>query len=103
MTKKSSKFSTSGIVKVGRLRGSSITSIRGTPAIVRTSIDKVKEAIKVGKVTANFSFSAENDDELDFNTDDEIEITKNESLEWYEGRLNGKIGIFPKSYVSDIY
>jgi hypothetical protein len=87
-----------------RLRGSSITSKRRIPAIVRNSIEKNSQvAVQIVQVKARFSFDAENPDELDFHTGDVIEILNDESGDWWKGRLNNKVGIFPKSYAGDVF
>jgi hypothetical protein len=86
-----------------RLRGSSVTSKRGTPAIVRNSIERSKAtAVKEVQVTARFSFDAEADDELSFRSGDVISIIHEASEDWWEGSLGGKSGIFPKNYATDI-
>ena len=80
-----------------------MTSKRGTPAIVRNSIERSKAtAVKEVLVTARFSFDAEADDELSFRSGDVISIIHEASEDWWEGSLGGKSGIFPKNYATDI-
>ena len=96
--------SSSSIVKSNsgsRLRGSSITAKRGTPDVVRRSLEK-HSAVKSVKVKARFSFDAQASDELEIHTGDIVEIVKAEG-DWWEGKLKGKQGIFPKSYAGDVF
>ena len=86
----------------GRLRGSSITAQRGTPGIVRRSLEQRQSAVQSVKVKTRYSFDAQAADELEIHTGDVVEIIKDEG-DWWEGRLKGKTGIFPKSYAGDVF
>ncbi|KAJ8315331.1 hypothetical protein KUTeg_007481 [Tegillarca granosa] len=54
-------------------------------------------AKKKAKVT--FSYEPENDDELKLEVGEIVEILKQEEEGWWEGSLNGKIGMFPSNFV----
>ena len=85
------------------LRGSSLSARRGTPAIVRDSIEKAQEMqLEAKQVKAIYSFDAEANDELSFECGAIITIVSDASKDWWEGTLDGRTGIFPKSYVSSI-
>ncbi|KAL6070720.1 Mitogen-activated protein kinase kinase kinase mlk-1 [Balamuthia mandrillaris] len=49
---------------------------------------------------ALYDFAAETEDELPFKTGDVIKLVECEDLAaWWQGELNGKVGLFPSSYV----
>jgi hypothetical protein len=50
-------------------------------------------------VVAQYACVAEHWDELAFKAGDKIVVTKMEDPGWWEGSLNGKIGLFPSNYV----
>eukprot|EP01134_Creolimax_fragrantissima_P002429 CFRG2429T1 len=55
---------------------------------------------KEGRVViAAYDFDAENDQELAFHAEDKITIIEEVDDNWYRGTFNGKVGIFPKTYV----
>eukprot|EP01104_Vermistella_antarctica_P018073 TRINITY_DN6583_c0_g1_i1.p1 TRINITY_DN6583_c0_g1~~TRINITY_DN6583_c0_g1_i1.p1 ORF type:complete len:1214 (+),score=376.93 TRINITY_DN6583_c0_g1_i1:263-3904(+) len=51
---------------------------------------------------ALYDFDAENPDELDFKEGSIIVILDKADQDWWKGALNGKQGIFPKTYVQEI-
>ncbi|KAI9140317.1 hypothetical protein BKA69DRAFT_515846 [Paraphysoderma sedebokerense] len=54
------------------------------------------------KVRALYSYTAQTEVELTIQEGDEIEITSKDCGDgWWEGKLNGKVGQFPASYVGD--
>lgn len=58
----------------------------------------------VNYVVALYDFAAQADGDLDFKVGDRIEvIERSESAEdWWKGRLEGRIGVFPGNYVQDM-
>lgn len=50
-------------------------------------------------VETAFAFCARNDSELTFPSDALIEVIKDVDEDWMEGSFNGRIGLFPKSYI----
>ncbi|KAL5483803.1 hypothetical protein EMCRGX_G020218 [Ephydatia muelleri] len=54
-----------------------------------------RHVVAIGDYKGQFS------DELSFKTGDKLEVTLDVSDDWYEGKFQGKTGIFPKTYVKD--
>ncbi|CAN0204140.1 unnamed protein product [Lampetra fluviatilis] len=54
------------------------------------------------RVQALYDFVGQDVKELSFKTGDVLTILGAEDLEWLKGELNGKVGIFPKNYVTEI-
>jgi len=56
------------------------------------------------KVRALYDYTAQNPDELSFKAYDIIEVTEetNNSNDWWMGRLNSQVGLFPKTYIENI-
>lgn len=50
-------------------------------------------------VKAIYDYEAENDDELTFDEDTVIYVVAKNADGWWEGVLNGKVGLFPGNYV----
>lgn len=48
---------------------------------------------------AMFDYSSDVPDDLSFNTGDVIKVKKKISEEWFEGEINGRVGMFPAAYV----
>ena len=48
---------------------------------------------------ALYDFDAENPDELNFSENDIIVVLEKVEKEWWKGKCNGKIGLFPCAYV----
>jgi len=62
------------------------------------------EKKKLKKVRALYDYEAQNPDELSFKANDIIEITEetNTSDDWWMGRLNSQVGLFPNTYIENI-
>lgn len=56
----------------------------------------------VGQCRVLYEYVANEADELSVNPDDIINIIDKYDAEWWQGELNGKVGIFPATYVEDI-
>ena len=59
------------------------------------------------KVKALYDYQPQQSDELALKEGDIIEVTNkvvdgNPNSEWWEGKLNGKTGHFPKNYVKEL-
>ncbi|XP_065583401.1 intersectin-1-like isoform X3 [Artemia franciscana] len=55
--------------------------------------------IQVEKVIAMFPYTAQNDDELSLKKDDVIIVINKDDASWWQGELNGVVGLFPSNYV----
>lgn len=53
------------------------------------------------RARALFAFSGQDDTELTFKAGDVINIRQNQG-EWWEGELNGRVGLMPANYVQMI-
>ena len=49
-------------------------------------------------VVAMYALEAEEEGELSFNEGDRIEVIRKDPSGWWEGRLNGVVGLFPENY-----
>ncbi|MCJ8739710.1 hypothetical protein PDJAM_G00050330 [Pangasius djambal] len=54
------------------------------------------------QVKALYDFTAEEEDELGFNTGDIIEVLDRSDASWWRGRLRGNVGLFPANYTAQI-
>ncbi|XP_077977004.1 SH3 domain-containing kinase-binding protein 1-like [Glandiceps talaboti] len=63
--------------------------------IKRPGADKLRQ--KRAKVT--YSYTPQNEDELELKLGELVEVTKQEEPGWWEGKLNGKVGVFPSNFV----
>jgi hypothetical protein len=54
---------------------------------------------EIGKARAVFTFLTKNSRELTFNKGDTLTLLRQIDPNWYEGQLNGKVGLVPKNYV----
>ncbi|CAF2386819.1 unnamed protein product [Rotaria sp. Silwood2] len=54
------------------------------------------------QVKVAYGYAPVHDDELTINTNDIINVTRLVEEGWYEGILNGKLGLFPSNYVTRI-
>lgn len=59
-------------------------------------------AADIGECEVLYAYQAQQDDELNINPGDIIKIIDKYDAEWWQGELNGTVGIFPASYVQDI-
>ncbi|AGO11155.1 AaceriAFR320Wp [[Ashbya] aceris (nom. inval.)] len=67
---------------------------RATPA---------NDAGPVEYVEAVYTFQAQQPGDLDFKVGEKIEVLEKPSPEWYKGRCNGKVGMFPSNYVKPAF
>lgn len=51
---------------------------------------------------AQFDFSAQDSSQLSFRRGDIIEVLEHLDPHWWRGRLGGRIGFFPRSYVQSV-
>ena len=56
----------------------------------------------VGECRVLYEYTANESDELTITPGDIIQIIDKYDTEWWQGELNGIVGIFPASYVEDI-
>ncbi|AEY98004.1 FAFR320Wp [Eremothecium gossypii FDAG1] len=69
-------------------------ALRGAPA---------NNAGPVEYVEALYAFQAQQPGDLDFKVGEKIEVLEKPSPEWYKGRCNGKVGMFPSNYVKPAF
>ncbi|XP_034989068.1 nostrin isoform X2 [Zootoca vivipara] len=72
------------------------------PVAVSNSLPPENGDAVYGTCTALYDYHAEREDELCLNKGDVIEIHQKEEDGWWYGSLNGKIGIFPATYVEEL-
>uniref|UniRef100_A0A8C8STR0 Myosin IE n=1 Tax=Pelusios castaneus TaxID=367368 RepID=A0A8C8STR0_9SAUR len=63
---------------------------------------KPKPQPRLPQCRALYAYDAQDTDELSFNAEDVIEITKEDPSGWWQGRLRGKEGLFPGNYVEKL-
>eukprot|EP00039_Didymoeca_costata_P008106 m.108136 g.108136 ORF g.108136 m.108136 type:complete len:392 (-) comp13950_c0_seq1:164-1339(-) len=51
------------------------------------------------RAVVKFEYKAENSDELNLKVGDVVNVTKMEEEGWWEGELNGAVGVFPNNFV----
>lgn len=54
-------------------------------------------------VEAIYKFEPQQDGDLAISAGDKIEVLEKPSSEWYKGRCNGKVGMFPANYVKPAF
>ncbi|UJR36206.1 hypothetical protein I4U23_028938 [Adineta vaga] len=54
------------------------------------------------QVKVAYAYTPVHEDELSINTNDIVNVTRMVEEGWYEGTLNGKLGLFPSNYVTRI-
>ncbi|XP_072544168.1 neutrophil cytosol factor 2 [Salminus brasiliensis] len=59
------------------------------------------KSVTLKKMVALYAYEASTPEDLEFSQGDVITILSNVNEEWLEGECNGKIGIFPSSFVTD--
>ena len=57
--------------------------------------------IDVGQCNVLYDYQANESDELTIKPGDVINIIDKYDVEWWQGELNGTVGIFPASYVEE--
>lgn len=67
----------------------------------RLSAPKIgnKPTRNIVKAKATFDYTAEEDNELEFNEGDIINVLNRDDSGWWEGECNGRVGMFPGNYV----
>ncbi|XP_066498279.1 GRB2-related adapter protein 2a [Hoplias malabaricus] len=73
--------------------------ISNTP-VPRRSSDTLATSRPTLQVKALYDFTAEEEDELGFNSGDIIEVLDRSDPSWWKGRLRGHIGLFPANYTT---
>ncbi|XP_033741605.1 uncharacterized protein LOC117328250 isoform X1 [Pecten maximus] len=87
-------------------------------ASVRELASKIKDDVHVGigapkkkeaqpnakrkRAKVVFSYEPENEDELKLEVGDIVDVLKQEEEGWWEGSLNGKVGMFPSNFAEEI-
>ncbi|XP_007939666.1 GRB2-related adapter protein [Orycteropus afer afer] len=61
------------------------------------------EASRAGFVQAQFDFSAQDPSQISFRRGDIIEVLERVDPHWWRGRLCGRVGFFPRSYVQPVH
>ncbi|SCU88498.1 LANO_0D02278g1_1 [Lachancea nothofagi CBS 11611] len=54
-------------------------------------------------VEAIYAFQAQQDGDLNLQVGDKIEVLEKPSPEWYKGKCNGRVGMFPSNYVKPAF
>ncbi|XP_078322482.1 intersectin-1-like isoform X4 [Crassostrea virginica] len=75
-----------------------------TPTIPAPQPQKsaIVESKYVDQVIALYPYSAQNDDELTFHKDSVINVISKEDADWWQGEVNGTVGMFPANYVGSL-
>ncbi|XP_047205819.1 SH3 domain-containing kinase-binding protein 1 isoform X2 [Girardinichthys multiradiatus] len=63
---------------------------------------KKGEQIRKRRCKASFSYAPQHEDELELNVGDVIEIITEVEEGWWEGFLNGKVGMFPSNFTKEL-
>ncbi|KAL4657358.1 SH3 domain-containing kinase-binding protein 1-like isoform X1 [Arapaima gigas] len=64
--------------------------------------DKKGDSAKRRRCRVAFSYAPQNDDELELKIGDIIEVVGEVEEGWWEGSLNGKIGMFPSNFTKEL-
>ncbi|KAK3098160.1 hypothetical protein FSP39_016770 [Pinctada imbricata] len=62
----------------------------------------VTESKYIDQVIALYPYTAQHEDELTFHKDSVINILKKDDDSWWQGELNGIVGLFPSNYVGPL-
>uniref|UniRef100_A0ABM0N164 SH3 domain-containing kinase-binding protein 1-like n=1 Tax=Saccoglossus kowalevskii TaxID=10224 RepID=A0ABM0N164_SACKO len=65
------------------------------PVTKRGGADKIRSL----RAKACYSYTPQNDDELGLKIGDTIEVINQEEPGWWEGTINGRVGVFPSNFV----
>ncbi|XP_053559787.1 unconventional myosin-Ie [Bombina bombina] len=77
--------------------------VKPVPGGGRTKpVPKPKPQPAVPLCRALYAYDAQDTDELSFNADDVLEIVREDSSGWWQGRIRGREGLFPGNYVEKI-
>ncbi len=76
------------------INSSSIITVK-TPAVI-----KIYAPVKEGLARATYDYTAEAKDDLGFRAGEEIVLLEHVNKDWLRGRLRGKTGIFPITFVT---
>ena len=57
----------------------------------------------VGQCEVEYGYTAQQGDELTISPGDIVNIIEKYDEDWWQGELNGQVGIFPASYVKDVW
>ncbi|XP_069807426.1 unconventional myosin-Ie-like [Dendropsophus ebraccatus] len=63
---------------------------------------KPKPQPQLPRCRALYAYDAQDTDELSFNAEDILEIVREDSSGWWQGRIRGREGLFPGNYVEKI-
>ncbi|KAL8614530.1 hypothetical protein ACOMHN_014109 [Nucella lapillus] len=69
------------------------------PGAQGSVMQRRKEASKMKKCKVLFDYKAENEDELDLTVGQTIDFNKEVEDGWWEGSVDGKVGVFPTNFV----
>lgn len=77
-----------------------IESLLPRPAPKPVESSNMSQNLEV--VEALYAFAPQQEGDLALQPSDRIEILEKLSPEWYKGRCNGKVGVFPSNYVKPV-
>lgn len=77
-----------------------IESLLPRPAPKPVESSNMSQNLEV--VEALYAFAPQQEGDLALQPNDRIEILEKLSPEWYKGRCNGKVGVFPSNYVKPV-
>lgn len=74
------------------------------PSHPSNSVGVTKSAGSLGEyVLSLYAFQGQQEGDLSFKAGEKIEVLEKPSPEWYKGRCNGVIGMFPSNYVKPLF
>lgn len=90
-----------------KLLGDDVNSVSNlqpvrTPETNLPSEPDTAEKVGAENVVALYTYTGQTDGDLTFLEGDKITVTKKCSDDWWEGELNGRLGIFPANYVATV-